>query len=424
MAQYIKQGDLFGRVGTGFAKGLAEQLPKEMERNRISSGLKALGDKKNLTPFESFAELAGIVPDNPQLLQTGGDILRQQAIINSADRNREPKQELPPRNQPIDNPYAETPQRQSSPTTVESTEARLKPYVPPTAQDRESEAFDLMKNEPQKYRTLDEARGQVDRNVAAETQRSDARIKQGQLERDVGNVLGAKLSDNFKLAGVTAPPVLQEKLQNQAISDVTDGILSEDEAVKKYTKEATEISKNFANLAALGGIGTPFHNHRDLFNSLDSYRQKAQEGRYKPEAADQMVTELQVTPQFAYSRMYPVKEIGELNNIIKSLPDIKGRIAEVPQPGMKGSVQEHVDMETRKICGKLAAAMGLKGSPLSIAYELEKRGYNPVIWKEFLQRNSRLINLTNEQNNELGKPQPGFWGKMNDLFLRDSTGVE
>ncbi len=87
MAQEIKQGDIFGRVGTGFGKGLAEQLPKEMERGRLSNALKNVGEQKNLTPFQKFSGLVSAAHEYPQVVQTGGELLKQEGIRNSFAKN-------------------------------------------------------------------------------------------------------------------------------------------------------------------------------------------------------------------------------------------------------------------------------------------------------------------------------------------------
>ena len=44
MVQVIDTGgSVAGRIGKGFGQGLAEQLPKEIEKYRLSSGLNKLG---------------------------------------------------------------------------------------------------------------------------------------------------------------------------------------------------------------------------------------------------------------------------------------------------------------------------------------------------------------------------------------------
>ena len=66
--------------------------------------------------------------------------------------------------------------------------------------------------------------------------------------------------------------------------------------------------------------------------------------------------------------------------------------------------------------------MGFTGSPLAIAHELEKKGYDPVVWKEYL--NNSGINVTDEQRDQIKKPQPTFHGFLNDLWFDSISGVE
>ncbi len=83
-AQYIKQGNIFGRIGTGFGRGLAEQIPKEIERTRLQSGLEDVANQsEGLTPFQRFAKLSGVPGITPQALQSGSELLRQEGIRSS-----------------------------------------------------------------------------------------------------------------------------------------------------------------------------------------------------------------------------------------------------------------------------------------------------------------------------------------------------
>lgn len=64
MVQVIEQsGDMLGRIGKGIGKGLSEQLPKEVERGRLSEGLKNKG-------FGDLSDILGIpgVSENPHLI--------------------------------------------------------------------------------------------------------------------------------------------------------------------------------------------------------------------------------------------------------------------------------------------------------------------------------------------------------------------
>lgn len=89
MAQNIKQGNIFGRIGQNLGQGLAEQIPKEVERNRFVSGLQDLEKNgANLNPQQYFTKALQTygLPDRPQVVQSLAELARQQGIRNSFGR--------------------------------------------------------------------------------------------------------------------------------------------------------------------------------------------------------------------------------------------------------------------------------------------------------------------------------------------------
>jgi len=79
MVQYIKQGNIFGRIGTGIGKGLAEQLPKEIERSRLASGLQNFEKESgDLTPIQQLARLSSIPGITPQMIQSFSELAKVQ----------------------------------------------------------------------------------------------------------------------------------------------------------------------------------------------------------------------------------------------------------------------------------------------------------------------------------------------------------
>ena len=100
MAQYIKQGNIFGRIGTGIGKGLAEQVPKEIERGRLASGLKQFEqDSGNLNPMQQLARLSAIPGITPQMIQSFSELARIQnqrnAYGNRGGQGGQPQQGQP-----------------------------------------------------------------------------------------------------------------------------------------------------------------------------------------------------------------------------------------------------------------------------------------------------------------------------------------
>ncbi len=133
MAQYIKQPSLGARIGTGIGQGLADILPKEMERGRLSAGLRQLEEQPNLTPQQYFSRALSIpgLIDRPQAIQSLADLARQQirgqALIQQQNQQNQP----PPNPFPPPKPKASTTDIPSV-TKPKSLEEIQKGYIPPT----------------------------------------------------------------------------------------------------------------------------------------------------------------------------------------------------------------------------------------------------------------------------------------------------
>jgi len=86
MAQTIKQGNIFGRLGSGIGQGLAEQIPKEVERNRLASGLAQFEkDYQNLTQMQQLARLTATGAP-PQTVQAFSELAKRQNLTNAYGR--------------------------------------------------------------------------------------------------------------------------------------------------------------------------------------------------------------------------------------------------------------------------------------------------------------------------------------------------
>jgi hypothetical protein len=82
----IKQANIFGRIGSGIGKGLSEQIPKEIERNRLVSGLKDFEQNyQNLTPVQQLSRLAQSGA-NPQTIQSFTELAKQGNLAQANQR--------------------------------------------------------------------------------------------------------------------------------------------------------------------------------------------------------------------------------------------------------------------------------------------------------------------------------------------------
>lgn len=81
----IPQPSIFGRIGTGIGKGIAETLPKEIERQQMLQGLQEFaGDDPRL---QKMAQLYGIRGITPQMVQTFGELEKIQNQGNAYRRS-------------------------------------------------------------------------------------------------------------------------------------------------------------------------------------------------------------------------------------------------------------------------------------------------------------------------------------------------
>lgn len=85
------QPSIFGRLGKGLSRGLSETVPKEIEHQRLKSGLQSLAndyDEGNLSQAQFLARAAGTYGATPQIIQSFGELAKQQNQANAYGRNQ------------------------------------------------------------------------------------------------------------------------------------------------------------------------------------------------------------------------------------------------------------------------------------------------------------------------------------------------
>lgn len=426
----IPQPSIFGRIGTGFGQGLAEQLPKEIERNRLTSRLNELGQQKDLSPFQQFTGLVGAAHEYPQVIQSGADYLRQQSILNSIKENQKVSQPSTSTPQSIPKPNQEN--NPASVTTTQGTFSKINPYVPPGGQDIETAARQKMANEPLIYPTLDAARAAVNNEIAGNINRSNAAIAAETSREGVQTKAENELSKSIDTRGVNVPGPILSDIQQKAIKDVRDGKLTPEAAGVKYGEETQDISNHFSALSSLGDYTLITKSPEGVNSAIKNIRKdlkKVPRGLHL--GALTLIKDSALSPELSFSLMKPNSDIKPLDKFINTLPEIKH-----PQikkgagaPGLAGlgtigtSNQKSIN-ETLKIIPELVKLMGTEGSPLAIAKALDEKGFNGNTWKNNLIDNKENYNLTSDQNNELSQSPRSFFGLLNDLWFNITSGRE
>lgn len=80
MSYSVRPGNVFGRIGEGLGKGLAESIPKEAERYRLRQGLEELNQKKGLTPAQKLATVGTLPGVSPTLMQGLANLYQMERI--------------------------------------------------------------------------------------------------------------------------------------------------------------------------------------------------------------------------------------------------------------------------------------------------------------------------------------------------------
>lgn len=90
----VSPGNAFGRIGTAFGEGLAQNIPKELEYQRKKLGLEELSNApSNLTPEQYLAKAAGTYGITPQEIQSFGELAKLRRARGSFGANGNPSRD-------------------------------------------------------------------------------------------------------------------------------------------------------------------------------------------------------------------------------------------------------------------------------------------------------------------------------------------
>jgi hypothetical protein len=282
VVQYIKQANIFGKIGENLGKGLAEQLPKEVERGRLAAGLKNLGEQRGQSPYQQFTGLVAAAHEYPQVVQSGTELLKQQGIrqayANQANRIQGQggaggQPALPPNiaqtyaqigrqsgtGQPNAAPETVSPYQTGQPQVVGTNPLRPETTTvkPMTPQQKVDDINQLAENFPNL--TYPDLKAMSDENeqrriAQPEAERAeDDRLRgiQDRLRTGFDTLLQKKLqktpADTFKN--------LTGEMQNNLIRSMNKDLrehpeLSEDDVINKWTQKGLDLAKAKSKLDA------------------------------------------------------------------------------------------------------------------------------------------------------------------------------
>lgn len=476
MVQYIQPASIFGRVGSGIGKGFGEQLPKEIERGRLASGLEQLSQQSGqMTPLQQFTKLAPLPGVTPQMLQTFGDLARQQSMRQSYRQKAGmggggPQQQMQQPGTVQDVRFANLPQQQAraiqpqgdqvapgefgqpqiapqNPLRQEAT-----PAIPWTQQRRDQQIAENFEQNPYLTRAenLEMVREQEQRELASPQaqQARDAYFEnitnkandsfQKQLETKLqkqgadiyGDITGENLvnlqrgmSRDLRINPNASIQDVANKWSNFALGLAkTKGILNQLSA-NTGLSSFFKGDENYQKLKSASKVFEKTRNSEEFYNRLQSGDQPAvydKDGNLTKPA----IKGFGMSPQGAASIAFPLSK--NIKEYVAKSPSSTG--FDVLSPRSASNERKGIEL-SRKHAIEIENMLTHKDSLLSIAYNLKQKDpfFSQNAFFNQLREDKDDIGLNDRQENELivGEQYLPTWGDVKILpFFRGGKRYE
>lgn len=401
MIQVIDTDTISGRIGRGFAQGLSEQVPKEIERYRLSSGLKELGQSaEGKEPYQLFSDLLSIpgmtsekaqmlYPYLQQQLARREDQRRVQQGVNVPQGTQQPTiaaqksiQDSGQISQEGGKPVLPV-GKGSSIVSPESTIAAQQVWNEPSYDERLQEAVQLSNENRAKYPTPQDAMTEVNERVRIKKANFDARKAgftdqknlQDTADTEFNKYISEKLQKSLTESYDTVWGDLQSDLRNSMYEDIKAGV-SYSDAAKKYGDQAKEIAKTMTNLLEKGSVTRYFDpkQAKTTKEAIEStFRNEFKKIGKLEEYSHILESTMGLSPAFAAENAFPVKDNKKnseiLSKVKSSRPQGLGVITNAIYTPKSGK-------ELVQITDDLMNNFGKDDSILSYGLELKRKGFD------------------------------------------------
>lgn len=398
------EGNIFGRIGSSLGKSLAEQVPKEVERYRLSKGLERLtkqANEGNLSPLETISKLYGIPGLSPE---AAGSVLP----YLKAQEGRSQRIQQEPERMSLEQSKAPTqaisqnikPERQQSYSERLNSGTFLQGFSP---EEKQQKISDFLKSRP--FATEEEAISKIDKQEADRMSFDQSlNVKKERIEKEVSNLINEFIQKKGNDVYKDITGRLQEGTYiPKAISDVLDKGMGEKEAALKIANDALAFAKSKRTLKDLGYGVTK--GSEEIYNSLNSSRKEYEKRGLLEDFKDDLQTYQGASPEVANFLAFPVSSNKELQNSLDKLPNL-------------GSLKFEDIKKHEKAVQDAIKNLNEKDSLQSIALYLQTKGYNPQWIMRGLAKASQeeKIELSPMQEKEI-QGAPNFYRTLGDLFL-------
>ncbi len=253
--------------------------------------------------------------------------------------------------------------------------------------------------------------------------REEKRFEQTERQHErltrIQDNVSKRLKAQSEALGTKVPPDVYSKIDNEAIQGTKSKEeggrgLTEQQAMKEYGEKLDNISREYQALDSMSGLGMIGKTSKETLTKLNQLQKSFAKRGDTRSLADQLVAGNKISYPLAYSIAEPVSGTPKLAQEIKNLPKLHPRgTPQAPYGSERSAV-------TEKIVKRLADNMG-DASPMAVAYELNKRGYDPQVFIDYIGKNKN-DQMSGRQIAQSQLTMPTI-GSLYDWWLSDWTGA-
>ncbi len=442
MSYTVGQGSLAARIGSGFGQGLGDQIPKEVDRYRLSQGLQNIKNNPNMSQTDRLMALYSTPGVTNEMVSTLAPLLSQEQVKNNRQNRGEqtqnasnpvpfqntralgqnPQGQLQPnRNQgqvtPQDqinnqnlnqsniNPQVmQQEQRRPSITTPQAQQSLLKPVMAKSEEQIKQESYQLSDATGMPLAQSEaEIRADDATRIANETEQQNLAARESAVKEQVDKQFAQTLGDLGSDLGSGFGEERKKELNN-AYEDVATGRKTPLEATNEASERLHKVAEDMTRLKKIGKQWFPNTNEETKAIkqiSKDFASRDQQKLMYNT-----LQSELGFTPSYSkYLSNEPSKKYSEYLKSEKKLPPLN-----LARNAPKNSVNYE------KVATNLLDNLGKNDSILAGLLELGEKGYDRgLLMDEVRRKNRNGYQLYPDQLDEL-KVDPQQGASLADVF--------
>lgn len=336
-------GSAAGRIGSALGQGLGEQIPKEVAQQRLAKGLENVSQNaNNLTPLQAAAKIFSIPGITPQMAQVLPELLRlqseRQKAIEMSSTGISGNQETginqtQEENGTFNNQQAPTRNKESvfdinqylgnqrkGITTQAPIQAALSDIRQPTQQEIFDKRSDYIKQMP--WLSVPAATTMAEDYFQRLNSQKTAQIEKGARQENVQ----AKTDQTFEKEFNLLTKKQKEAISGESFADMRDaareevslGLLTPDQAAKKYARLALAVDENRNHLDQMAETPLFLQKPHIIQGNIKQASKLWSEANRSKELSNNLQSKFGITAQMSDSFAFPVNEMKGISQLVES----------------------------------------------------------------------------------------------------------